>query len=76
MNCGRKNGIGERSSLTWYVLKYLPGYPNVKNHNGSWTEWGNLMTPRSRSNPVGPGGKNGSRLNTEGTETRRTPGGK
>jgi len=35
--------IGERSSLTWYVLKYLLGYPNVKNYDGSWTEWGNLI---------------------------------
>jgi thiosulfate/3-mercaptopyruvate sulfurtransferase len=35
--------IGERSSLTWYVLKYLLGYPNVKNYDGSWTEWGNLV---------------------------------
>ena len=35
--------IGERSSLTWFVLKYLLGYPNVKNYDGSWTEWGNLV---------------------------------
>jgi thiosulfate/3-mercaptopyruvate sulfurtransferase len=35
--------IGERSSLTWFVLKYLLGYPNVKNYDGSWTEWGNLI---------------------------------
>jgi thiosulfate/3-mercaptopyruvate sulfurtransferase len=35
--------IGERSSLTWYVLTYLLGYPNVKNYDGSWTEWGNLV---------------------------------
>jgi thiosulfate/3-mercaptopyruvate sulfurtransferase len=35
--------IGERSSLTWYVLKYLLGYKNVKNYDGSWTEWGNLI---------------------------------
>jgi thiosulfate/3-mercaptopyruvate sulfurtransferase len=35
--------IGERSSLTWYVLKYLLGYPNVRNYDGSWTEWGNLI---------------------------------
>ena len=32
--------IGERSSLTWFVLKYLLGYPRVKNYDGSWTEWG------------------------------------
>jgi thiosulfate/3-mercaptopyruvate sulfurtransferase len=35
--------IGERSSHTWYVLKYLLGYGNVKNYDGSWTEWGNLV---------------------------------
>jgi len=35
--------IGERSSLTWFVLKYLLGYPQVKNYDGSWTEWGNLV---------------------------------
>ena len=47
--------IGERSSFTWFVLKYLLGYPNVKNYDGSWTEWGNMVrnpiaetiTPRS-----------------------------
>ncbi len=35
--------IGERSSHTWYVLKYLLGYPRVRNYDGSWTEWGNLV---------------------------------
>jgi len=35
--------IGERSSLTWFVLKYLLGYENVRNYDGSWTEWGNLV---------------------------------
>jgi thiosulfate/3-mercaptopyruvate sulfurtransferase len=35
--------IGERSSHTWYVLKYLLGYPQVRNYDGSWTEWGNLV---------------------------------
>ena len=35
--------IGERSSHTWYVLKYLLGYNNVSNYDGSWTEWGNLV---------------------------------
>lgn len=35
--------IGERSSHTWFVLSYLLGYPNVKNYDGSWTEWGNLV---------------------------------
>ena len=38
--------IGERSSHTWFVLKYLLGYPNVKNYDGSWTEWGNLIGNR------------------------------
>ncbi len=35
--------IGERSSHTWFVLKYLLGYGNVRNYDGSWTEWGNLV---------------------------------
>jgi thiosulfate/3-mercaptopyruvate sulfurtransferase len=35
--------IGERSSHTWFVLKYLLGYHNVRNYDGSWTEWGNLI---------------------------------
>ena len=35
--------IGERSSHTWFVLKYLLGYPDVKNYDGSWTEWGNMV---------------------------------
>ena len=35
--------IGERSSHTWFVLKYLLGYQNVSNYDGSWTEWGNLV---------------------------------
>ncbi len=35
--------IGERSSHTWFVLKYLLGLPNVTNYDGSWTEWGNLV---------------------------------
>ena len=35
--------IGERSSHTWFVLKYLLGYNNVRNYDGSWTEWGNLV---------------------------------
>jgi thiosulfate/3-mercaptopyruvate sulfurtransferase len=42
--------IGERSSHTWFVLKYLLGYPNVKNYDGSWTEWGNLI-----GNPIEKG---------------------
>jgi thiosulfate/3-mercaptopyruvate sulfurtransferase len=39
--------IGERSSHSWFVLKYLLGYPNVKNYDGSWTEWGNII-----ANPI------------------------
>jgi thiosulfate/3-mercaptopyruvate sulfurtransferase len=39
--------IGERSSHTWFVLKYLLGYPNVRNYDGSWTEWGNMV-----ANPI------------------------
>ena len=35
--------IGERSSHTWFVLTYLLGYPGVRNYDGSWTEWGNLV---------------------------------
>ena len=35
--------IGERSSHTWFALKYLLGYQNVRNYDGSWTEWGNLI---------------------------------
>ncbi len=35
--------IGERSSHTWFVLRELLGYPDVRNYDGSWTEWGNLV---------------------------------
>ena len=35
--------IGERSSHTWFALKYLLGYGQVRNYDGSWTEWGNLV---------------------------------
>jgi thiosulfate/3-mercaptopyruvate sulfurtransferase len=42
--------IGERSSHTWFVLKHLLGYPNVRNYDGSWTEWGNMVR-----NPVEKG---------------------
>jgi thiosulfate/3-mercaptopyruvate sulfurtransferase len=35
--------IGERSAHTWFVLRELLGYPDVKNYDGSWTEWGNLV---------------------------------
>ena len=39
--------IGERSSHTWFVLKYLLGYPDVRNYDGSWTEWGSMV-----ANPI------------------------
>jgi thiosulfate/3-mercaptopyruvate sulfurtransferase len=35
--------IGERSAHTWFVLRELLGYETVKNYDGSWTEWGNLV---------------------------------
>jgi len=35
--------IAERSSHSWFVLKYLLGYPRVSNYDGSWTEWGNIV---------------------------------
>jgi thiosulfate/3-mercaptopyruvate sulfurtransferase len=35
--------IGERSSHTWFVLKFLLGYKHVRNYDGSWTEWGNMV---------------------------------
>jgi thiosulfate/3-mercaptopyruvate sulfurtransferase len=35
--------IGERSSHTWFALKYLLGFDNVRNYDGSWSEWGNLV---------------------------------
>ena len=35
--------IGERSSHTWFVLHHLLGYPQVRNYDGSWTEWGNSV---------------------------------
>ena len=35
--------IGERSSHTWFVLTHLLGFDNVRNYDGSWTEWGNAV---------------------------------
>jgi thiosulfate/3-mercaptopyruvate sulfurtransferase len=35
--------IGERSSHTWFVLTHLLGMSNVRNYDGSWTEWGNTV---------------------------------
>ena len=47
--------IGERSSHTWFVLTYLLGFDHVKNYDGSWTEWGNLVgapIERGEAQPV------------------------
>ncbi|MBC8103000.1 MAG: sulfurtransferase [Cytophagales bacterium] len=44
--------IGERSSHTWFALKYLLGYENVRNYDGSWTEWGSIIgAPIEREAP-------------------------
>lgn len=43
--------IAERSSHSWFVLKYLLGYPNVRNYDGSWTEWGNMVGMPVRQGP-------------------------
>jgi len=46
--------IGERSSLTWFVLKYLLGFGNVRNYDGSWLEWGNCVrVPIAKSGEPG-----------------------
>ncbi len=48
--------IGERSSHTWFVLRYLLGYDKVRNYDGSWTEWGNAVgLPIEKGEPVGAG---------------------
>ena len=47
--------IGERSSHTWFVLTHLLGYPRVRNYDGSWTEWGNLVRVPIATGPQ-PGG--------------------
>lgn len=46
--------IGERSSHTWFVLTYLLGYDNIRNYDGSWTEWGSLVgAPNATGNEPG-----------------------
>nr|WP_274638322.1 sulfurtransferase [Microbacterium bovistercoris] len=47
--------IGERSSHTWFVLQHLLGFPDVRNYDGSWTEWGSLVRV-----PVASGAEPGS----------------
>jgi len=48
--------IGERSSHTWFVLKYLLGFDDVTNYDGSWTEYGNLVgQPIEKPQPAGVG---------------------
>ena len=45
--------IGERSSHTWFVLRYLLGHERVRNYDGSWTEWGSLIgAPIERGGPA------------------------
>ncbi len=46
--------IGERSSYSWFVLKYLLGYEDVQNYDGSWTEWGNLVGAQVERGPAAP----------------------
>ena len=47
--------IGERSSHTWFVLTHLLGFPRVRNYDGSWVEWGNLVrVPIERTAEPGP----------------------
>jgi thiosulfate/3-mercaptopyruvate sulfurtransferase len=44
--------IGERSSHTWFVLTYLLGFPNVRNYDGSWTEWGSMVNVPIEKGPA------------------------
>ena len=45
--------IGERSAHTWFVLHELLGKDDVKNYDGSWTEWGNLVGRADREGRLG-----------------------
>ena len=50
--------IGERSSHTWFALNYLLGFKNVRNYDGSWTEWGSLVgVPIAKGTEPGPAPK-------------------
>jgi thiosulfate/3-mercaptopyruvate sulfurtransferase len=44
--------IGERSSHSWFVLRYLLGYERIRNYDGSWTEWGNLVGAPVETGPA------------------------
>jgi thiosulfate/3-mercaptopyruvate sulfurtransferase len=44
--------IGERSSHSWFVLRYLLGHEDIKNYDGSWTEWGNLVGAPVETGPA------------------------
>lgn len=48
--------IGERSAHTWFVLRYLLGFERVRNYDGSWTEWGNLVGMPIEQGEKGDGG--------------------
>jgi thiosulfate/3-mercaptopyruvate sulfurtransferase len=50
--------IGERSSHTWFVLKYLLGFDKVTNYDGSWTEWGNLVGAAVEKGAAAAAGRN------------------
>ena len=63
--------IGERSSLTWFVLKYLLGFGNVRNYDGSWLEWGNCVKVQIAKGPE-PGGGVAAALTSEAAEINRS----
>ena len=63
--------IGERSSHTWFVLKYLLGFDKVVNYDGSWTEWGNLVgAPVERGKAAAKA--NAERMKVEEYQERKT----